>query len=336
MRPLHHNKVDGPQIEIAVYRLPASGTAGQRLGSLFFNPGGPGQPGSSSVNNAFLIPKELRKAFDFVTWDPRGLGASTPSLTGCNVGPVKRPATGPVDWQQVLTQRRLEVGDANRACIKTHRELVTAMGTVETVHDLDALRVALGDTKLTYWGVSYGTVIGSTYAALYSDRIRALVLDGSVDPWIDLFGLSESAVAPDDATRFFLALYPDLAPKLARVLARLEVRPITLQNGGSYTRWDVLDPLQNFVTLPDMISGPFARTLIETVDRALFSTSTTEQSSAIKRLEHPLLRSPEVDRNAASGFAAVICRTSRSVFPSSVNSSSSNESLSRHLFMGVP
>ena len=307
LRPLRHNKVDGPQIEIAVYRLPASGTADQRLGALFFNPGGPGQPGGSSANNAFLIPQELRKAFDFVTWDPRGLGASTPSLTGCNVGPVRRPATGPVDWQQVLNQRRQELGDANRACIETHRDLLTAMGTVETVHDLDALRVALGDTKLTYWGVSYGTVIGSTYAALYSDKIRALVLDGSVDPWIDLFGLSESSVAPDDATRFFLALYPDLAPKLARVLDRLELSPITLQNGDTYTRWDVLDPLQNFVRLPDMISGPFARTLIETVDRALFGTS-IEQTAAIKRLEHPLLRSPEVDRNAGAGFAAVICQ----------------------------
>ena len=306
-RPLRHSQVDGPQIEIAVYRLPASGTADQRLGALFFNPGGPGQPGGTSANNAFLIPEELRQAFDFVTWDPRGLGASSPSLSGCSLGPVKRPATGPVDWQQVFAQRRQDIADANRACIETHRDLVSAMGTVETAHDLDALRVALGDTKLTYWGVSYGTVIGSTYAALYANKIRALVLDGSVDPWIDLFGLSESSMAPDDATRFFLALYPDLAPKLTRVLHRLELSPLTLQNGVLYTRWDVLDPLQNFVSLPDMISGPFARTLIETVDRALFGTS-MEQSAAIEQLEHPLLQSPEIDRNAASGFAAVICQ----------------------------
>jgi len=306
-RPLRNNQSDGPQIELAVYRLPASGSADQRLGSLFFNPGGPGQPGGTSANNAFLIPQELRKAFDFVTWDPRGLGASSPSLTGCSVGPVQRPATGPVDWQQVLDQRRKELGDANRACIESNRDLITAMGTVETAHDLDALRAALGDSKLSYWGVSYGTVIGSTYAALYPDKVRALVLDGSVDPWIDLFGLSDSSVAPDDASRFFLALYPDLAPKLTRVLDRLTLRPITLKNGSDYTRWDLLDPLQNFVTLPDMISGPFARTLIETVDHALFGTP-TEQSAAMDQLEHPLLRSPEIDKNAAAGFAAVICQ----------------------------
>ena len=306
-RPLRNDQGDGPQIELAVYRLPASGSADQRLGSLFFNPGGPGQPGGASASNAFLIPQELRKAFDFVTWDPRGLGASSPALSGCNAGPVQRPATGPVDWQQVLDQRRKELGEVNRACIESNRDLVTAMGTVETVHDLDALRGALGDSKLNYWGVSYGTVIGSTYAALYPDKIRALVLDGSVDPWIDLFGLSDSSVAPDDAARFFLALYPDLAPKLARALDRLALSPIILKDGSAYTRWDLLDPLQNFVSLPDMISGPFARTLIETVDHALFGTP-TEQSAAIDQLEHPLLRSPEIDKNAAAGFAAVICQ----------------------------
>ena len=306
-RPLHHGQSDGPQIELAVYRLPASGTADERIGSLLFNPGGPGQPGGESAGNAFLIPEDLRRAFDFVIWDPRGLGASTPKLTGCTVGAVQRPATGPVDWQRVLDQRRLELATANRGCLETHRELISAMGTVETAHDLDALRRALGDPKLTYWGVSYGTVIGSTYAAIYPNNVRALVLDGSVDPWIDLAGLSQSSVAPDDAIRFFLALDPKRAATIPRLLNRLEQKPLLLADGQSYTRWDFLDALQRFVPSPDMVSGTYSRALIDTVDRALFGTP-QQQAAALDQLQNPMLRSPDVDTNAAAGFAAITCQ----------------------------
>ena len=260
-RPLHHDQSDGPKIELAVYRLPASGTADERIGSLLFNPGGPGQPGGGSANNAFLIPEDLRRAFDFVIWDPRGLGESTPKLTGCTVGAVQRPATGPVDWQRVLDQRRLELATANRGCIKTHRELISAMGTVETAHDLDALRRALGDPKLTYWGVSYGTVIGSTYAAIYPNHVRALVLDGSVDPWIDLAGLSQSSVAQMMRSAF-LALDPKRSATIL-VANRLEQKPLLLADGQSYTRWDFLDALQRFVPAPDMVSGTYSRALID-------------------------------------------------------------------------
>ena len=100
------------------------------------------------------------------------------------------------------------------------------MGTVETAHDLEALRQAVGDSTLNFWGVSYGTVIGSTYAALYPDHIRALVLDGSVDPWTDLSGLSRSALAPDDAIRFFLKIHPTLAAKFDHALQKLMQRPL--------------------------------------------------------------------------------------------------------------
>ena len=82
------------------------------------------------------------------------------------------------------------------------------MGTVEAVHDLDALRQAVGDDRLNFWGISYVTLIGSTYAVLFPGRVRALVLDGNFDPWIGLGGLRHSATAPDEATRFFLQLYP--------------------------------------------------------------------------------------------------------------------------------
>ena len=116
-RPLRRAEPDGPQVQLAVFRLPATGSAQERIGTLFFNPGGPGQPGSESANKGLFLPAQVRRAFDFVTWDPRGLGQSTPALADCAVAMPQRPATGPVDWQRVLTQRQRELAESNRDCI---------------------------------------------------------------------------------------------------------------------------------------------------------------------------------------------------------------------------
>jgi pimeloyl-ACP methyl ester carboxylesterase len=305
-RPLRRAEPDGPQVELAVFRLPATGSAKERIGTLFFNPGGPGQPGGSSAYKGRLLPEEVRRAFDFVIWDPRGLGQSRPVLADCSVAMPQRPATGPVDWQRVLKQRQEELAKSNRDCIARHSDLIPQMGTVDAAHDLDALRQAVGDDRLSFWGISYGTVIGSTYAALFPGSVRALVLDGNVDPWIDLGGLRQSATAPDDAIRFFLQLHPDLKRPLQRSLARLTQEPLTLPDGSPYTRWDLLDPLINYIHI-SRVSGTYGRTLIETVHQALFGAP-AEQTAALTTLEHPLLRSPSRDGNAAAGFAAVTCQ----------------------------
>ena len=84
-RPLRRAEPDGPQVELAVFRLPLTGSAQERIGTLFFNPGGPGASGHGSAVKGRLLPEEVRRAFDFVTWDPRGLGISKPALADCAV-----------------------------------------------------------------------------------------------------------------------------------------------------------------------------------------------------------------------------------------------------------
>ena len=305
-RPLRRNEPDGPQVRLAVYRLPSTGSDQERIGTLFFNPGGPGQPGGGSATKGMFLPPAVRRAFDFVTWDPRGLGLSQPALEGCTVSMPSRPATGPVDWQQVLRQRQAELSERNRDCIARHRALIPQMGTVEVAHDLEALRQAVGDDRLTFWGISYGTVLGSTYAALFPKRVRALLIDGNVDPWSDLSGLRHSATSPDDAIRFFLQLNPDLERPLQEALARLAQEPLTLPDGKKYTRWDLLDPLVNYIPI-SRLSGTYGRTLIETVHQALFGAPGA-QNAALATLRNPLLQSPVQDSNAAAGFAAVTCQ----------------------------
>lgn len=305
-RPLRHLNPDGPQVDLAVFRLPATGPADQKIGTLFFNPGGPGQSGHGSSWKGLLLPDAIRRSFDFITWDPRGIGQSSPALENCSVGMPQRPAIGRVTWDQVLMTRQQQLAEANRDCIVRHRELIQGMGTVETVHDLEALRASVGDTTLTFWGVSYGTVIGSTYAALFPNRVRALVLDGNVSPWLGLEGLSHSSLAPDDSLRFFLQANPDLAYKFDRALKSLERQSLRLPDGSVYTRWDFLDRLIQFLPI-SRLAGSYGRTLIVTVDQALFSSG-AQRAEALADLQQAVFRSEPLDGNAAAGFAAVVCQ----------------------------
>ena len=94
-RPLRRAEPDGPQVELAVFRLPSTGSAQERIGTLFFNPGGPGQPGGRSATKGMFLPPKVRRAFDFVTWDPRGLGQSRPALADCSVAMPQRRPLGP-------------------------------------------------------------------------------------------------------------------------------------------------------------------------------------------------------------------------------------------------
>ncbi|MFG1945305.1 alpha/beta hydrolase [Nonomuraea sp. NPDC048826] len=180
--PVDYRKPRGKRIEIAVIRLPATG--GKKIGSLVLNPGGPGGSGVDLARAAKAIfPAAIRSRFDIVGFDPRGVGLSAP---------VRCLPPGLMDTYHALdptpdTPTEVRVGDAYQkiyaqACHQNARGLLAHLGTRNVVRDLDVLRAALGDRRLTYLGFSYGTVIGAHYAEMYPERVRALVLDGAVDP----------------------------------------------------------------------------------------------------------------------------------------------------------
>ncbi|MDQ4129626.1 MAG: alpha/beta hydrolase, partial [Actinomycetota bacterium] len=186
--PLDHDAPHGPTIDLAVIRLPAP-PAATRLGSLVVNPGGPGGSGVEFVRAAAVdtFPTELRTRFDIVGFDPRGVGTSRPITCGGSAGDLLALDLAPDDDGE----RRAVLNAAQRTardCQVTDGAVLPHVSTADVARDLDLLRAALGDAKLTYVGYSYGTFIGSSYAALYPDRVRALVLDGAVDPALDLVG----------------------------------------------------------------------------------------------------------------------------------------------------
>jgi pimeloyl-ACP methyl ester carboxylesterase len=177
--PLDHIHRDGRRVTLALARLPA---AKKRLGVLLTNPGGPGGSGVELVRDAAAaFPQKVRDAFDIVSWDPRGLGPDQPVQCVDDLDSfyaVDRDAQTPSAVAKNVTASR----DFVDACQQRSSDLLPYLATEETVHDLDALRVALGEQQISFLGFSYGTLIGALYAAQYPTHLRALVLDGVVDP----------------------------------------------------------------------------------------------------------------------------------------------------------
>lgn len=176
--PLSYRDPDGQTIELAVAKLPAADPE-RRIGTLFWNPGGPGGSGR------FFPPisEELHERFDLVGFDPRGVADSTPlrcfrdndqalRLLG-NLFPIT-----PREERRYLRR----TAAATRRCARRGGPILAHMSTANVARDLDLLRAAVGDDQLSYLGYSYGTQLGQVYANLFPDRVRALTLDAVLDP----------------------------------------------------------------------------------------------------------------------------------------------------------
>lgn len=183
--PLDHADPDGETIQVALKRLEAR-QPDRKIGTLFLNPGGPGGSGVDFASVAWaLFPRQVLNRFDVVGFDPRGVARSTPLVCFTSFQQQERVFAGvppfPVDEEehQLLDRafdRYTDLCERNGGDIKDH------MSTGDVARDLDLLRQAVGDEGLTYAGYSYGTQLGSTYANLFPDKVRALVVDGVLDP----------------------------------------------------------------------------------------------------------------------------------------------------------
>ena len=182
--PLDYAKPRGETIELALLRVPASG---KRIGSLLVNPGGPGVQGTEYARNAeYAFNEPLREAFDIVGWDPRGVGDST-AVDCVDDADLDRliafdgTPDSPAERQQLLRLTQQFV----RGCAARSGDLLPHIGTEDAARDMDIIRSVLGQPQLDYFGASYGTLLGATYADLFPNRVGRFVLDGAVDPAID-------------------------------------------------------------------------------------------------------------------------------------------------------
>lgn len=241
--PVDHAKPKGATTELAIARIPATGRAAQRIGSLIVNPGGPGGSGLEFLaSSAIAFPAAVRQRFDIVSFDPRGVAASTPldCLTEAQRAEYVDQET-PDDPATAIAQSLDQEQAVASGCADDDEALFHHMGTDQVAGDVDSLRVAVGDDKLTFLGLSYGTRIAASYAAQFPDKVRALVLDGSVTPSRDLAessggqvkGISRALNRVIDACNADAScpIAPDAGARLDAAAASLDASPMTVTTG---------------------------------------------------------------------------------------------------------
>jgi pimeloyl-ACP methyl ester carboxylesterase len=179
--PLDYSDPDGQAITVEMARKPASDPSA-RLGTLFINPGGPGGSGVEFVTSSPLD-DTLTSHYDLVGFDPRGVARSTPidCLSDADVDEFVAADPAP-EGQAEIAEFEDEWATYVAGCSERSGPLLDHVSTVDVANDLDVMRRLVGDDKLNYFGFSYGTYIGATYAGLFPDTVGRMVLDGAIDP----------------------------------------------------------------------------------------------------------------------------------------------------------
>lgn len=200
--PIDYAKPADGTIQLALLKVPARNSS-QRIGSLVVNPGGPGGSGVDYAKAANqIVGSEVRRRYDIVGFDPRGVGKSTPidclsdSELDTFLGGTDPTPDDPAE-EQALIRESKKLADG---CATKNPRLIGHVSTVDAAKDMDVLRAALGEQKLNYLGKSYGTFLGATYAGLFPTLVGRMVLDGVVPP-----NLTSEQINVGQATGFELA-----------------------------------------------------------------------------------------------------------------------------------
>ncbi|MBG0852651.1 alpha/beta fold hydrolase [Streptomyces spinoverrucosus] len=185
--PLDWAKPEGRTIDLALIRSEADGD--DRIGSLLFNFGGPGGSGVATLPAYASTVSELHERYDLVSWDPRGVGAS--EGIRCR-GDEEIQAAEAVDVSPDTSAEETayfrDAADFGKGCEESAGQLMAHVSTTDTARDMDLMRHVLGDPKMHYFGISYGTELGGVYAHLFPKNVGRLILDAVVDPSADAVG----------------------------------------------------------------------------------------------------------------------------------------------------
>ena len=337
--PLDWSNPSGGAIKLALIRQQATG--GHPLGSLLVDPGGPGASGVQFIRDGidYATDEKLQAQYDIVGFDPRGVNEST--AVSCYKNPktldnfifgISKYAVGSDAW---ISQAEQESKQFGAECKKYTGSLLGQVGTVDAAKDLDVLRAALGDKKLNYFGYSYGTLLGQTYANMYPARVGRMVLDGVVDPTLTSSQVNvEQAKGFEHDLRKFLAKCPELKgcpfgknvdksiAQIVALLDSLDASPIRNSDGrelGSETMSiAIIYPLYNVATWPTLVavfSTVFAGSASEAFQVAdgyygrnsngTYADNNYEAFTAINCLDYPSNPNVAVMRAEAAQLAKV-------------------------------
>jgi pimeloyl-ACP methyl ester carboxylesterase len=180
--PLDYTVPGGAQIQLAVSRIMHTSDDADYQGIMLVNPGGPGGSGLGLVTLGQYVPKHAGDTYDWIGFDPRGVGASKPAIS-CIPGYFRGPRPPYVPTTDELEAAWLERSeDYADACVEDAAELLPHMTTIDAARDMESIRVALDAPQINFFGFSYGTYLGQVYATLFPENVRRMVFDGVVDP----------------------------------------------------------------------------------------------------------------------------------------------------------
>ncbi|MFF3988564.1 alpha/beta hydrolase [Streptomyces sp. NPDC001797] len=240
--PLDWAKPDGETIGLALIREQASGGSGKRIGSLLFNFGGPGGSGVSTMPYFAGTVSALRERYDLVSWDPRGVGASE-GIRCRSDKDIQRAESidATPDTPAEQTAYFQDAADFGKGCEKAAGKLIAHVSTTDTARDMDLMRQVLGDAKMHYFGISYGTELGGVYAHLFPKKVGRLILDAVVDPTADSVGQEKNQAAGfqralDDYLKSTGQDPEQGSRKIAGLLKRLDATPLPTASGRKLTQ----------------------------------------------------------------------------------------------------
>ncbi|MFI6594885.1 alpha/beta hydrolase [Nonomuraea sp. NPDC050536] len=183
--PLDYTKPDGDKIEMAVIKIPATGP-GKRIGSLVFNFGGPGASGVDTMAQAAKAFTHLNTQYDLVSFDPRGVQRSAGVRCGSSADMDRWVSMDTLpNNEEMRAKSQASNKEFAQLCERDSGKVLPYVGTVNAARDMDRLRAAVGDEKLNYFGMSYGTQLGAVYATQYPKLVGQMVLDAPLDPSVN-------------------------------------------------------------------------------------------------------------------------------------------------------
>ncbi|MFI5669431.1 alpha/beta hydrolase [Streptomyces sp. NPDC051704] len=274
--PLDYQHPEGRTLDLAISRMKSENPA-KRRGVLLFNPGGPGTPGlfRPMVLNT-TMPKDVRDRYDLIGFDPRGVGESSPVTCGGlspaeqGIGHAYRPETFPSDvaWARGVADK----------CREKSGDVMPYITTRNTARDLDVIRAALGERKISYLGYSYGTYLGTVYSQMFPQRTDRFVLDSAVDPqrvWRGMTQVWATEVEPafarwtrwaaERSDRYGLGTTPEeVSATFWDLVARADRDPI-VQDGQKVTGDDLRSE-------PSLFSSPYGASAVVRYLKALAET----------------------------------------------------------------
>lgn len=330
--PLDYDRPQDGKTSIALARIPAADPE-HKLGTLFMNPGGPGGSGIQMLLSGFgaVLGQALQGRFDLVGFDPRGVGASEPLrcfetqaelsefFSSVGVFPYSRSAERPFFDQ---------ASSLGKVCLRRHPRIAAHMSTADVARDLDWLRQAVGDERISYLGFSYGTQLGNTYANLFPNKVRALVIDGVLDPrqWATGSTIIEDRLASDQVLAEYLRLCDEepegcafstsapggAAARFDALAEALRAKPLQLPD-RTYTYDLFIADVLTALYAPELLAGEdgFASLLVGIEQAVLGDAAAIETAGALRSSFYDRLRasSPTQEEydNRYDAYYGVLC-----------------------------